>query len=61
MTGGGFGGCTVNLVAPDSIDEFITTISREYEKETSMRPNLHICHPSIWATGTAGTAGTACA
>jgi galactokinase len=46
MTGGGFGGCTVNLVAPDSVDEFITTIGREYEKETARRPNIHICQPS---------------
>jgi galactokinase len=46
MTGGGFGGCTVNLVAPDFIDEFITIICREYENETAMRPNLHICQPS---------------
>ncbi|HEX5081626.1 MAG TPA: galactokinase, partial [Blastocatellia bacterium] len=49
MTGGGFGGCTVNLVAPDSVDEFITTIGREYEKETAMRPNIHICQPSAGA------------
>jgi galactokinase len=46
MTGGGFGDCTVNLVAPDSVDQFITTISREYEKATAIRPNLHICQPS---------------
>jgi galactokinase len=49
MTGGGFGGCTVNLVAPDSVDQFITTISREYEKETAIRPNLYICQPSAGA------------
>jgi len=46
MTGGGFGGCTVNLVASDAVDEFITTIGREYEKETGMRPNRYICQPS---------------
>jgi galactokinase len=49
MTGGGFGGCTVNLVAPESVDEFITIISLEYEKETAIRPNLHICQPSAGA------------
>jgi len=46
MTGGGFGGCTVNLVALDSIDKFITTIGREYEKETGLRPNSYICQAS---------------
>jgi galactokinase len=49
MTGGGFGGCTVNLVAPDSVDQFIATIGREYEKETAVRPNLYICQPSAGA------------
>jgi galactokinase len=46
MTGGGFGGCTVNLVALDSVDEFIATIGREYEKETGLRPNRYICQAS---------------
>src|SRR5262249_37291707 len=49
MTGGGFGGCTVNLVAPDSVDEFISTIGREYEKETGMRPRCYVCRPSAGA------------
>jgi galactokinase len=49
MTGGGFGGCTVNLVAPDSVDQFVATVSGEYEKETAIRPNLYICQPSAGA------------
>ncbi|HEY6404162.1 MAG TPA: galactokinase [Blastocatellia bacterium] len=49
MTGGGFGGCTVNLVAPDSVDQFVVTVSGEYEKETAIRPNLYICQPSAGA------------
>ena len=43
MTGGGFGGCTVNLVAIDRLDEFTATITREYESATSMRPDIYIC------------------
>lgn len=46
MTGGGFGGCTVNLVAADSVDKFITTISREYETETGLRPDCYVCQAS---------------
>ncbi|MBO0862172.1 MAG: galactokinase [Chloracidobacterium sp.] len=46
MTGGGFGGCTVNLAALDSVDEFITIIGQEYEKETGLRPNSYICRAS---------------
>ncbi len=46
MTGGGFGGCTVNLVAADFVDEFITMIGREYEKETGVRPDCYVCRAS---------------
>jgi galactokinase len=46
MTGGGFGGCAVNLVAPDFVNEFLTTISLEYEKETGARPDFHVCQAS---------------
>ncbi|MGH9937692.1 MAG: galactokinase [Blastocatellia bacterium] len=46
MTGGGFGGCTVNLVASDFIEKFITTISREYEKGTGIRPDCYVCRAS---------------
>jgi len=43
MTGGGFGGCTVNLVASDFVDKFLAIISREYEKETGIRPDCYVC------------------
>src|SRR5215468_4925708 len=43
MTGGGFGGCTVNLVASDYVDIFLATICREYEKETGIRPDCYVC------------------
>jgi len=32
MTGGGFGGCTVNLVAPDAVPSFTDAIRRAYPK-----------------------------
>lgn len=38
MTGGGFGGCTVNLMHPESVDEFIKKISAEYESKTGQAP-----------------------
>jgi galactokinase len=46
MTGGGFGGCTVNLVASRYVEQFITTISREYEKQTGLRPDCYDCRAS---------------
>jgi galactokinase len=46
MTGGGFGGCTVSLIASDYVERFITTISREYELESGVRPDCYVCRAS---------------
>ena len=43
MTGGGFGGCTVNLVENAQIENFIAKICRDYESETGIRPECHVC------------------
>ena len=37
MTGGGFGGCTINLVRRDCRDKFIEYIEREYQQKTGRR------------------------
>jgi galactokinase len=36
MMGGGFGGCTINLVKEDAIDELVATLKSAYEKEMSL-------------------------
>lgn len=36
MMGGGFGGCTINLVKEEAIDELITTLNPAYEKEMDL-------------------------
>ncbi len=47
MTGGGFGGSTVNLVRPDAldepdaVDEFCRAVSREYERVTGIIPDVY--------------------
>ena len=38
MTGAGFGGCTVNLVAKESVEEFTAAIKREYAGRTGIEP-----------------------
>jgi galactokinase len=38
MTGGGFGGCTVNLVRPDAISSLRTTVERDYPARTGLTP-----------------------
>jgi galactokinase len=46
MTGGGFGGCTVNLVREDSVDAFVTTVVAGYEKATGHKPEIYVCLPA---------------
>ncbi|HKE36678.1 MAG TPA: galactokinase, partial [Candidatus Baltobacteraceae bacterium] len=41
MTGGGFGGCTVNLVAPAAVDAFREHIVREYHAATGITPAIY--------------------
>jgi galactokinase len=42
MTGGGFGGATVNLVRRDALDEFERIISREYVERTGVEPTIYV-------------------
>lgn len=43
MTGGGFGGCTVNLVKTEQVESFVATLSQAYQEATGMTPECHIC------------------
>ncbi|WP_096086869.1 galactokinase [Agaribacterium haliotis] len=43
MTGGGFGGCVVALVADNKVDEAKTLILENYEKETGIAPSIFVC------------------
>ena len=46
MTGGGFGGCTVNLVAPESVDTFRKQISAAYNERYQKTPAFYDCLPA---------------
>jgi galactokinase len=46
MTGGGFGGCTVNLVAREQEETFKRFVAEGYECETSLKPEIFVCEPS---------------
>jgi galactokinase len=50
LTGAGFGGCTVNLVAKESADDFSQALAKRYEMETGLCPEIHITRASIGAT-----------
>ena len=42
MTGGGFGGCTINLVARSALEPFLMRVSREYEERTRRQPATYV-------------------
>lgn len=46
MTGGGFGGCTVNLVDADHVENFQRTVGERYEQITRLKPEIYICEAS---------------
>ncbi len=41
MTGGGFGGCTVNLVSPEAVNDFIDFIQSDYENSFGIKPEIY--------------------
>jgi galactokinase len=45
MTGGGFGGCTVNLLRADARDSFREYMSRAYQEATGIVPEIYVCEP----------------
>ncbi len=42
LTGAGFGGCTVNLVERDRVDELRAAIEREYAPRTGLTPRVFV-------------------
>jgi galactokinase len=42
MTGGGFGGCTVNLVESESVEDFRTSIANEYNRLNGHYPAIYV-------------------
>jgi galactokinase len=46
LTGAGFGGCTVNLVAREQTDAFSKALEAGYENEMGFPPEIYICSAS---------------
>lgn len=46
LTGGGFGGCTINLVEREKAIDFAQALGASYARETGIVPQIHICHAS---------------
>jgi galactokinase len=49
MTGGGFGGCTVNLMRQGSGENFAAEISRAYHERFGVIPRIYNCRPAVGA------------
>lgn len=49
MTGGGFGGCTVNLVAPDRVKLFQLNIAEAYRRAFHRDVQIYRCEPAAGA------------
>jgi galactokinase len=46
LTGGGFGGCTVNLVEADEAPAFSEMLGDRYARKTGIVPQIYLCHAS---------------
>jgi galactokinase len=46
LTGAGFGGCTVNLVAFEQTEQFSQALTKGYESETGLHPEIYITRAS---------------
>jgi galactokinase len=46
MTGGGFGGCTVNLVSSSNAESFRERIAERYRRRTGISSDIYICSPA---------------
>jgi galactokinase len=46
LTGGGFGGCTINLVEQGEASAFAERLAELYAGQTGIVPQMHLCHAS---------------
>jgi galactokinase len=54
ITGGGFGGCTVNLVDESHVDLFISMLHDQYQNIMGRSSDIYLCHASDGAQIVAG-------
>jgi galactokinase len=49
LTGAGFGGCCVAVVANDELERFLREVPKKYEMKTGLVPRLYVFRPSAGA------------
>jgi galactokinase len=42
MMGGGFGGCTINLIQPDAVERVSALVREKYKQKFDTEPNVYI-------------------
>jgi galactokinase len=57
MTGGGFGGCTVNLVPMEAVERFRLFMGERYSHSTGHRPEIYVCNSAEGAAWWVGARG----
>ena len=59
ITGGGFGGCSVNVIQAEAAEQFVATLRREYVAKTGIAADCFVCTPSDGAFALAKKGGVA--
>jgi galactokinase len=49
MTGGGFGGCTVTLIANQHVSDFKDLVATRYRQATGLTPEIYVCEAAAGA------------
>jgi galactokinase len=57
ITGGGFGGCTVNVVRAEAAEEFVQAMQRTYKERTGITAECFVCEASDGAVALAAKDG----
>ncbi len=57
ITGGGFGGCTVNVVEADAADAFVSAVQLAYEQWNGIKADCFVCAPEDGALALAANGG----
>jgi galactokinase len=50
LSGAGWAGCTVNLVAPGQAEAFAAEVAEGYARRTGLQPEIHVCHAAEGAS-----------
>ncbi|HEY6376013.1 MAG TPA: galactokinase [Edaphobacter sp.] len=59
ISGGGFGGCTVNVVSVERTEQFVEAVQQEYAAATGIEAQCFVCEPSDGAVALAAKVGAA--